>query len=44
MTLIENQDVVVAEELRSSNLLKNRALTQSISGVGWRSLLQKIIN
>lgn len=40
--LIENQDLVVAEELRSSNLLKNHALAQSISDVGWRSLLQKL--
>lgn len=42
MALIENQDLVVAEELRSSNLLKNHALAQSISDVGWRSLLQKL--
>lgn len=40
--LIENQDLVVAEELRSRNLLKNHALAQSISDVGWRSLLQKL--
>ena len=42
MALIENQDLVVAEELRSSNLLKNHALAQSISDVGWRSLLQSL--
>ena len=34
--LIKNHDLVVAEELRSKNLLKNHALSQSISDVGWR--------
>ncbi|MFR0582140.1 RNA-guided endonuclease InsQ/TnpB family protein [Limosilactobacillus mucosae] len=37
--LIKNQDLVVAEELRSKNLLKNHALAMSISDVGWRSFL-----
>ncbi len=37
--LIKNHDLVVAEELRSKNLLKNHALAQSISDVGWRSFL-----
>ncbi len=39
ITLIKNHDLVVAEELRSKNLLKNHALAMSISDVGWRSFL-----
>lgn len=38
-TLIKNHDLVVAEELRSKNLLKNHALSQSISDAGWRTFL-----
>lgn len=41
-TLIENQDLVIAEEVRSSNLLKNHALAQLISDFGWRLLLEKL--
>ncbi|MFB9769031.1 RNA-guided endonuclease InsQ/TnpB family protein [Lactiplantibacillus modestisalitolerans] len=41
-TLIKNHDLVVAEELRSSNLLKNHALAMSISDVGWRAFLQML--
>lgn len=37
--LIKNHDLVVTEELRSKNLLKNHALAMSISDVGWRSFL-----
>lgn len=37
--LIKKHDLVVAEELRSENLLKNHALSQSISDVGWRTFL-----
>lgn len=42
ITLIKNHDLVVAENLRSSNLLKNHALAMSISDVGWRTFLQKL--
>ncbi|WP_461243573.1 RNA-guided endonuclease InsQ/TnpB family protein [Secundilactobacillus muriivasis] len=38
-TLIKSHDLVVAEELRSKNLLKNHALAMSISDVGWRTFL-----
>lgn len=37
--LIKNHDLVVTEQLQSKNLLKNHALAQSISDVGWRSLI-----
>uniref|UniRef100_UPI00036C1891 RNA-guided endonuclease InsQ/TnpB family protein n=2 Tax=Levilactobacillus parabrevis TaxID=357278 RepID=UPI00036C1891 len=37
--LIKNHDLVVAEELRSKNMLRNHALAMSISDVGWRTLL-----
>lgn len=38
-TLIKNHDLVVAEELRSRNMLRNHALALSISDVGWRTFL-----
>lgn len=38
-TLIKNHDLVVAEELRSNNMLRNHALAMSISDVGWRTFL-----
>lgn len=41
-TLIKNHDLVVAEELRSKNLLRNHALALSISDVGWRTFLQML--
>ncbi|MQS52102.1 RNA-guided endonuclease InsQ/TnpB family protein [Companilactobacillus mishanensis] len=40
--LIKNHDLVVVEELRSKNLLKNHALAMSISDVGWRTFLQML--
>ncbi|WP_367294880.1 RNA-guided endonuclease InsQ/TnpB family protein [Levilactobacillus yonginensis] len=41
-TLIKNHDLVVAEELRSKNMLRNHALAMSISDVGWRTLLNML--
>ena len=41
--LIKNHDLVVAEELRSKNMLRNHALTMSIADVGWRTLLDMLI-
>ena len=41
-TLIKNHDLVVAEELRSKNLLRNHALALIIADVGWRTFLEPI--
>lgn len=40
--LIKNHDLVVAEELRSKNMLRNHALAMSISDVGWRTFLDML--
>ena len=40
--LIKSHDLVVAEELRSKNLLKNHALAMSIVDVGWRTFLSML--
>jgi putative transposase len=40
--LIKNQDVVVSEELRGKNMLKNHVLAMSISDVGWRTLIGQL--
>lgn len=40
--LIKNHDLVVSENLQSKNLLKNHALAQSISDVGWRQLISQL--
>ncbi|WP_343749456.1 RNA-guided endonuclease TnpB family protein, partial [Lactobacillus kefiranofaciens] len=40
--LIKSHDLVVAEELRSKNLLKNHALSQAISDAGWRKFLNML--
>lgn len=41
-TLIKNHDLVVAENLKSKNMLRNHALAMSISDVGWRTFLSML--
>ena len=40
--LIKNHDLIVCEELRSKNMLRNHALAMSISDVGWRIFLSQL--
>ena len=40
LDLIENNDLIVFEELRSKNMMKNHALAQSIADGAWRKTIQ----
>ena len=42
MMYVKNHDVIVAEELRNKNLVKNHALSCAISDVGWRTFLSML--
>ena len=40
--LIENQDLIVAEDLKSSNILRNHRIAQKASDCGWREFLSML--
>lgn len=40
--LLQNNDLIVSEDMRSKNMLKERALSQRIWDVGWRLFIQKL--
>ncbi len=41
-TTIENQDIVVAEDLRIKNLMRNHCLARAIADCSWGGFLQKL--
>lgn len=40
--LLKQNDLIVSEDMRSKNMLKERALSQRIWDVGWRLFIQKL--